>query len=172
MISRVVDTALVRRDGNAHWAVTLIEHPGGLAVLRRDGPLHRVIVADAPLARADSGCPDAYSAATWTPDGDLALVVRLSPPGLVLSPTSCGTAPGGGADRDCIRPAPGDRVLLLSCAAFDRVPEVLAQGVAHPPTLIEQDAEELLLEIFRDIGRGAGAVIDRRREVTVRAASA
>jgi hypothetical protein len=166
VISRVVDTALVRRDGDALWAVTLIEHAGGLAVFRQDGPLHRVIVADSPRVPADSGSPDSYSAATWTPDGDLALVVRLSPPGLVVSPTSCATTPGGGADRDCIRPTPGDRVLLLSCAAFDRVPEVLAQGVAHPPTLLEQDPEKLLLEIFRDIGCGAGAVIDRRPDPT------
>ena len=54
------------------------------------------------------------------------------------------------------------RLLLLSCAAFEAMPEVLANGIANVPTdLAAQDPDDLLLEIFREARHGAGAVIDR-----------
>ncbi len=70
--------------------------------------------------------------------------------------------PAGGADRECVRLAPGERLLLLSCAAFEGMPEVLANGIANVPAhFTTQDPDDLLLEIFHELGRGAGAVIDR-----------
>lgn len=162
MVSRVVDTALVRRTDHGLWSVTCIEYPRGLALLHRDGPLNRVLIGDSPNAVRLPGDPDAYSAATWTPDGELAVTVQRAPPGILVGPTGCRTSPDRGEARDWLRPRPGERLLLLSCAAFDRMPETLAQGItASPPGLSERGPEELLLEIFRDVGCGAGAIIDR-----------
>ena len=91
-----------------------------------------------------------------------ALVVHHSPPAIVVGSTGCRALPADGANHDCVRLAPGERLLLLSCAAFEGMPEVLANGIADVPNgLVDQDPEDLLLEIFRELGHGAGAVIDR-----------
>jgi hypothetical protein len=80
----------------------------------------------------------------------------------VVGSAGCRTLPAAGAQRDCVRLDPGERLLLLSCAAFEAMPEVLANGIANGPTgLAAQDPDDLLLEIFRELGHGAGAVIDR-----------
>ena len=63
--------------------------------------------------------------------------------------------------RDADQEVVGERLLLLSCAAFEKMPEVLADIGTVPTELVRQDPENLLLEIFHDFGHGAGAVIDR-----------
>ena len=161
-MSRVVGSALLNRKADESWSVTCIEYPRGLALLEPHPTMTRVIVADSTNTFAGPSDPDAYSAAACTRDGELALVLHHSPPALVIGSTGCRTLPAGGADRDRIRLAPGERLLLLSCAAFEGMPEVLANGIANVPSdLATQDPDDLLLEIFHELGRGAGAVIDR-----------
>ena len=42
------------------------------------------------------------------------------------------------------------------------MPEVLANGIANAPTdIATRDPDEPLLEIFRELRHGAGAVLDR-----------
>ncbi len=161
-MNRVVGDALVSRRIEDNWSVTCVEYPKGLALLQRTDPMTRVIIADSANTFAGPDDPDAYSAAVCTPDGEVALVVCQSPPALVVGPTGCRAVPAEGATSDCVRLAAGERLLLLSCAAFEKMPEVLADGIGAVPTeLVRQDPEDLLLEIFHDFGHGAGAVIDR-----------
>ena len=161
-MSRVVGDALLSQRTDERWSVTCVEYPKGLALMERTGPMTRVIVADSANTFAGPDDPDAYSAAACTPDGELALVVHHSPPALVVGSTGCRAEPAGGANSDCVRLAPGERLLLLSCAAFESMPEVLANGIGTVPAeFVAQDPETLLLEIFREFGHGAGAVIDR-----------
>ena len=161
-MSRVVGSALLNRRDDEPWSVTCIEYPRGLALLEPRPTMTRVIVADSTNTFAGPDDPDAYSAAACTRDGDLALVVHHSPPALVIGSTGCRTLPADGGCRDSVRLAPGERLLLLSCAAFEAMPEVLANGLGDDSTdLAGQDPEDLLLDIFRELGHGAGAVIDR-----------
>jgi len=161
-VSRVVGSALLNQKADERWSVTCIEYPKGLALLQPGPTMTRVIVADSTSTFAGPASPDAYSAAACTRDGELALVVHHSPPALVVGSTGCRTLPADGASRDCVRLAPGERLLLLSCAAFESLPKVLANGIANVRTdLADRDPEDLLLEIFRELGHGAGAVIDR-----------
>lgn len=161
-MSRVVGTALLNRRCDERWSVTCIEYPRGLALLEPGAKLTRVIVADSTNTFAGPDDPDAYAAAACTPDGELALVVHHSPPALVVGRAGCRTLPADGAAHECVRLAPGERLLLLSGAAFESMPQVLADGIGTIPTgLAHQDPEDLLLEIFHDLGHGAGAVIDR-----------
>ena len=161
-MSRVVGSALLSTSADERWSVTCIEYPKGLALLQPGPGMTRVIVADSTNTFAGPTDPDAYSAAACTHDGELALVVHHSPPALVVGSTGCRTLPADGASRDCLRLAPGERLLLLSCAAFESMPEVLANGIANVPNdLATQDPDDLLLEIFHELGHGAGAVIDR-----------
>ncbi len=160
-MSRVVGEALLNRRTDERWRVTCVELPKGLALLQRTGPMTRVVVADSANTFAGPDDPDAYAAAVCTPEGELALVVRNSPPAIVVGPTGCMTRPAEGAGRDCMTLGAGERMLLLSAAAFESLPRVLCDNLTcAPDALAGRDPEDLLLEIFREVGRGAGAVID------------
>ncbi len=172
-MNRVVGDALLSRRTDARWSVTCVEYPKGLALLQRTGPMTRVIVADSANTFAGPEDPDAYSAAVCTPDGELALVVHHSPPAIVVGSTGCRTRPAEGACRDCVRLNPGERLLLLSGAAFEALPPVLADGLSSSAAdLAHCDPEDLLLEIFREVGHGAGAAIDHLLPPVAGAASA
>ena len=171
-MSRVVGSALLNHKADECWSMTCIEYPKGLALLEPRPTMTRVIVADSTNTFAGPADPDAYSAAACTRDGEMALVVRNSPPALVIGSTGCRTLPAAGASRECVRLVPGERLLLLSCAAFESMPEVLANGIANVPAhLAGQDPDDLLLEIFHELGHGAGAVIDRLPVPTPQGAS-
>lgn len=162
MMNRVVGDALLSRRSDERWSVTCVELPKGLAVLERNGPMTRVIVADSSTTVAGPHDPDAYAAAVCTPDGELALVVHNSPPAIVVGASECSTRPAEGAGRDCLCLDPGQRLLLLSAAAFESLPRILADSLTSAPDdLARRNPEDLLLEIFREVGRGAGAAIDR-----------
>ena len=81
-MNRVVGDALLNRRTDERWSVTCVEYPRGLALLQRTGPMTRVIVSDSANTFAGPDDPDAYSAAVCTPDGELAVVVRNSPPAI------------------------------------------------------------------------------------------
>lgn len=161
-MSRVIGSALLNQKADGRWSVTCIEYPKGLALLEPRPTMTRVVIADDTGTVAGPAGQDAYLAAACTRDGELALVAHHSPPALVISSTGCRILPEAGARRDCIRLVPGERLLLLSSAAFESMPEVLADGIANVPhDLATRHADDLLLEIFHDLGHGAGAVIDR-----------
>lgn len=167
MVSRVVGDAIVHRESSGCWTWTSLECSRGLARLEMKGHLTQIVVADTGDAVAGLDEPPAFAAAACTCDGELVVVTRGAPPAIVLGPAGCRTAPADGSVRDSMFPQPGERFLLLSCAAFENMPDVLAKGIEQCPTdLIEQDPEELLLAIFEGLAQGAGAVIDRQPHPT------
>lgn len=92
-------------------------------------------------------------------------MTRRSPPAIIVGAHGCRTTPTGGADRDSEFPEEGQRLLMLSCSAFETMPQALVEAMTScPSTLIDRDPEELLLAIFADLGHGAGAVIDRTND--------
>lgn len=160
MVTRVVGEALVHAEMDARWSVTSIEYPQGLARLERRAGLTRVVVGDTEDTEPDR--PVAYSALACTPDGDVVIVARRSPPAIVLGRSGVRTAPADGAQHECQHPAAGDRLLLLSCAAFENMSQALAADIGRASrSLRHEHPQTLLLAIFQDFGRGAGAVVDR-----------
>lgn len=165
MVTRIVGDALLHTEVNPAWTVTSLECNRGLALLDLRRGLTQVVIADTGDAVAGLDAPSAFAAAACTPDGEVVVVARHSPPAIVLGPHGCRTSPSEGAGRETQYPHPGERLLLLSCSAFENMSDVLAQGMnGSPSSLIERDPQELLLEIFADLGCGAGAVIDRRTD--------
>ena len=165
MVTRIVGDALLHTEVDTAWTVTSLECSRGLARLDLRRGLTQVVIADTGDAVAGRDEPPSFAAAACTHDGEVVLVARRSPPAIVLGPTGCRTSPSDGTGRETQYPEPGERLLLLSCSAFENMSDVLAKGMNESPSaLIERDPQELLLEIFADLGCGAGAVIDRRAD--------
>ena len=161
-MSHLVGSAIVHAEVDDSWAVTSLECAKGLVSVDRRQGLTRVVVGDTHDSVAGMHEPPAFSAAAFTSDGEFIVVARRSPPAIAMDPTGSRITPAGGATLDSEYPEPGRRFLLLSCAAFEDLPEFLATGLERSPSeLISRDAEDLLLCIFADHERGAGAVIDR-----------
>lgn len=161
MMTRSLDRGLLTRHVDDQWRVTCLEYPAGRIELSPHGVVTSVLVADHE-GDGSSASRDAWAAAACTPEGELALVVHHGPPAILLDETGHRVAPGGGLGRACWFAAPGDRLLLLSCSAFDAAPQSLpGTSAVSARSVRAQDPEELLLGIFRTAERGAGAVIDR-----------
>lgn len=167
MVSRVVDSALVRSVVGDTWTVTCVEYPYGVVRLDSGPGLTQVVVGDEVGTETDDVRPGPYAAASCTADGELVLVVRAAPPAIAVTPEACRTRPCDGAVRDSEFPQEGARLILLSCAVLEAVPDVLVDGVngVAPGRLATQDPQSLLIELVGGAGCGAGAVIDRRARV-------
>lgn len=164
MVSRLVGEALLRTEHDDLWTVTCAEYPQGLVRLERRARLTQVVVAD----RADAAAPEvsSYGAAACTVDGELLVALRSAPPAIVVGSDGRRTRPPGGTGHDSEFPGPGQRLILLSCAAFEAVPSLLVDGdEAAAGRLATQDPETLLLALLGQGARGAGAVIDRHPDV-------
>lgn len=162
MSSHAVGAGLVRIARTSRWTITCVEYAYGVVRLERSPGLTQVVVGECVEREGSSDLEASYVAAACTHDGELLVVVRSAPPGLVVSPTSCRTRPGDGASQDVEVPTAGERLILLSCAVFESVPDVLVEGVNGDPAtrLATQDAETLLVSLVGGAGRGAGVVID------------
>lgn len=162
MVSRRVGQALVRTENDQRWTVTSVEYPQGVVRLERRARLTQVIIGDRTgLVPASPGA-ESFAAAACTLDGELLVAVRSAPPAIVVGPQSCRTRPSEGASLDSEFALPGGRLILLSCSAFEAVPDVLVEGVsdASSSRLATQDPQSLLVELLGEASRGAGAIID------------
>ncbi len=160
--SHVVDSALVRRSRGARWTVTCVEYPYGVVRLDGGAGLTQVVVGDHIGSVEATQRVESYAAAACTTDGELLVAVRAAPPAIAVSTTACRTRPCDGADHDSEFPGAGERLILLSCAVFEAVPEVLVDGVngAASGVLATRDAESLLIDLVGGAACGAGAIID------------
>lgn len=167
MVSRLVGAALVRTLTDARWTVSCVEYPYGIVRLEHGARLIRVVVGDQVGADASANGEESFAAAACTGDGELLVAVRAAPPAIVVTGQACRTRPGGGAAHDADVARDGDRLILLSCAVFEAVPEVLVDGVNGDGAgrLATQDPESLLIELVGGAGCGAGVIIDHCREV-------
>ncbi|KGN31576.1 hypothetical protein N798_08585 [Knoellia flava TL1] len=162
--SHVVDSGLLRTMSSALWTVTCAEYPYGVVRLESGPRLTQVVVGDDVDPANDTGRPAPYAAASCTTDGELVVVVRDAPPAIVVTIGDCRTRPLDGAEHDSEFPQEGERLILLSCAVFEAVPDVLVDGVNGVASgrLATEDPESLLIELVGGAACGAGAIIDRR----------
>ena len=78
-----------------------------------------------------------------------------------MTPTGCRARPRDGSGHDSEFPLPSERLILLSCSAFEAVSDLLVEGVCTAPDrLSNEDPEALLVALLGQGGTGAGAVID------------
>lgn len=167
MVSRVVGAALVRTVSHTRWTVTCVEYPYGVVLLEPGSRLTRVVIGDHVGSVASGNREESFAAAAWTGDGELLVAVRAAPPAIVVDGRTCRTRPGDGASHDTEVVRDGERLILLSCAVFEAVPEVLVDGVNGAATgrLATQDPESLLLDLVGGAACGAGVIIDHHPEV-------
>jgi hypothetical protein len=160
--SRLVDSALVRSASDARWTVTCVEYPYGVVRLERSARLTQVVVGDHVGSPESLQRVESFAAAACTVDGELLVAVRAAPPAIVVSTRTCRTRPCDGAAHDSEFPSAGERLILLSCAVFEAVPDVLVDGVNGAPSgrLATQDPESLLIDLVGGAACGAGAIID------------
>ncbi|MGG5261095.1 hypothetical protein [Phycicoccus avicenniae] len=150
----------MRTEHDALWTVTCAEYPRGLVRVRRRSGLTQVVVAD--RGEVGAPAPDSFAAAACTRDGELLLSLRAAPPAIVVGAADLRTRPADGGGHDSEFPGPGQRLILLSCAAFEAAPTLLATGGDPTQDLLgTEDPERLLLALLGAGGRGAGTVIDR-----------
>ena len=160
MTSHIVGDALTRTETFSGWTVTVAEYPKGVARIDHRPRLTQVVVSD-QLDDEPDGPDPCYAAAACTPEGELLVAVRCAPPALVVAPTGCRTRPSDGSGHDSEFPLPSERLILLSCGAFEAVSELLVEGVCTTPDrLLDEDPEALLIALLGQGGIGAGAVID------------
>jgi hypothetical protein len=126
-----------------------------------------VIVADArvasPMATDLPGAFPASSTSVWChADGSIQVRATWAPPTLLVR--DCGTVmvPQTPGTPGIERLARGDRLLILSAAAFEAAPEamvrLLHEGAVH---LLAADPARLLDELFREAPHAGGAVVTR-----------
>ena len=156
--------------GSGGWLVTAIESVGGLARVGHSGEVTEVVVADTSARGAFD--PECFAAAACTQEGDVLLVSRQSPPALLVSGGDKRIAPAASLDSELLHLQQGDRLVILSPAVFEQLPEALAHTLhSAPADLLAADPAALLSEIFEGVSAGAGVVIGRAAHITDRGGS-
>lgn len=95
-------------------------------------------------------------------DGRAMVTTRQAPPAIIVSSSGPRVTPAdaGLASVESLRP--GERLLVLSSASFDEMPEVLVDLLyTTPDRLLLSYPVDLLVEIVAATGQGAGALIER-----------
>jgi len=158
-----VGAALVRTVSDRQWTVTCVEYPYGVVRLEQRAWVTQVVVGDGVGSVESQRSEESFAAAACTVEGELLVAVRSAPPAIVVGAEACRIRPSEGATHDSAFPDPGERLILLSCAVFESVPDVLVDGVngAWSSELSMQDPESLLLTLLGEGARGAGVIIDR-----------
>lgn len=162
MVAQLTDNAVVRsHEGPGGWHVVVLECANGLANVASSHGITRVLVADMPTRGAtDRSC---FAATACTPEGDALVIARQAPPALLVSYDGQRPAPSNPQEDELLHLGERQRLLILSAAAFEAMPRVLARALHGPPSaLLEVDPVMLLTDLFDEIGSGSGAVISRQ----------
>jgi hypothetical protein len=97
-----------------------------------------------------------------SPGGTVTVTTRHAPPAIIATPAGPRVTPSDAGTASTEVLAPGERLLLLSSASFDEMPELLAGLLCTTPDrLLVSDAVELLTALFEATGQGAGALVER-----------
>jgi hypothetical protein len=162
MVMQLTERDLLRTDhAVGGWQITAIECQRGLArVDSHDPHLTEIVVADLPPGRASGR--DCFTAVACTDDGEALVMSRQAPPALLVTRSGQWPVPGHGEGQELIRIDGDQRLLILSAAAFDALPESLGRTLHGPPSIVlDADPFTLLHSLFREIGAGSGAIIGR-----------
>lgn len=161
MVTRLVGAALVRQEVSDRWTVTCVEYSQGRVRLQRRARLIQVVVGDGLPSSEASVSSQSYVAAACTLDGELLVAARSAPLAIAALPEGCRTRPAGGVPHDSEFPAVGERLILLSAAAFAAVPDLLGTADAAPRVdLCTRDPQALLMDLLGEAAVGSAAVID------------
>lgn len=161
MVSQVAERKRLRTHRVAGgWLITSMECAGAMAVVEESSGVADVLVAD---GYANGGPdPDCFAAAACTPDGDVLVISRQSPPALLVTHGDKRATPAHPLGRELVHLYGMDKLLMLSPALFEVMPEVLARTLhATPMDLLAADPASLLSEIFTDVHAGSGVIIGR-----------
>jgi hypothetical protein len=148
------------------WDVTVLEHRGGLATVRRGIGLLEVAVGDvAPAGRSTHRHHHAQpceTTASCHADGRIDVRACTAPPALVVSADATRRLPDVPGTVGSLGLGIGERVLMLSAAAFEALPPALVDVLRAPSArVLQADPVELLQQIFAETSFGCGALICR-----------
>lgn len=162
MVNQTAERRQVRTHlGPGGWLVTAIECADGVARVGSVGGVTDVVVADCSCHGVLD--PDCFTAAACTPEGDVLLVSRQSPPALLVTREAKRTAPAIPLDQELVTLQPADRLLMLSPALFEAMPEALARTLnGTTADLLTAEPTTLLGAIFEHVGAGSGVIISRQ----------
>lgn len=164
MVTQVLDAGLVRTQGDyGGWTVTTIESSHGLARVRPQDGITEIFVGETCDGGSTSSNPcRAYSAAACTPEGDALVLTREAPPAILVTAAFHRTSPADPGMRSLEHLEVGERLVMLSSASFEDMPDLLAALLRSAPAkLLRSDPANLLAELFQAVGQGAGAIIER-----------
>jgi hypothetical protein len=129
-----------------------------------------VVVADGGLATAGAPMADdlplplgGSSCLVWgRPDGHIQVRAAWAPPALLVSAERTLMVPESPGTPGLSTMAPGDRLLVLSSAAYEAAPERMVRLLHEEPArLLAADADDLLRALFLDVPQAGGAVVTR-----------
>ncbi len=126
-----------------------------------------VIVADAhaasPMALDLPGAFPSSSTSVWChADGSVRVRATWAPPTLLIRPGRTVMVPESPGQPGSAHLEVGERLLVLSAAAFEAAPEAMVRLLHEKPErLLAADPVELLDELFREAPNGGGAVVTR-----------
>ena len=163
MVTRTLDAELAPTAGEfGGWMVTTLESRQGFARVTRSHGLTEVVVGETGTTVQDAGAAFAHASVTCTPGGHATVLAREAPPAILVTLSEHRTSPAEPGSATLERLTPGERLVVLSSAAFEEMPELLADLLCNDPVrLLASPAAELLLSIFEVVGKGAGAIIER-----------
>ncbi len=159
-----------RQVSAAGFSVVLHEGTGRAA---RAVPGHErlgVIVADAgvasPMARDLPGAFPSSSTSVWChAEGSIRVRATWAPPTLLISGGRTVMVPETPGSTGIARLSRGDRLLVLSSAAFEAAPGAMVRLLHEgPERLLSTDPADLLDELFREAPGGGGAVVTRMED--------
>ena len=159
-LAPVVDLAVTTHPG---WRVTAVQSRRGCARTTSQGDHVEVLVGER-TRRTDNGVGScsAFVLLSCAPDGAVGVTLRQAPPAIVATASGPRVTPADAGTASVERLAPGERLLVLSSASFDEMPEVLSDLLCTTPDrLLVSDAAELLTTLFEATGQGAGALLER-----------
>ncbi len=95
-------------------------------------------------------------------DGSVQVRASWAPPALLVSAERTLMVPETPGTPGLSVMAPGDRLLVLSVAAYEAAPERMVRLLHEEPArLLAADADDLLRTLFRDVPDAGGAVLTR-----------
>jgi hypothetical protein len=145
------------------WRVTTAESRRGCARITSRGDHTEVLVGErARAVDRDGGPCNAFVTVSCLASGAAAVRARQAPPAIVVTPGGPRVTPADAGSSSLEHLEPGDRLLVLSSASFDEMPELLADLLCTTPDrLLVSHPPDLLHALFEATGQGAGALIER-----------
>ena len=127
MVTRTLDAELAHTAGEfGGWTVTTLESRQSFARVTRRHGLTEVVVGERGTAAGDSDTSFAHTSVTCTPGGHATVLAREAPPAILVTLSGHRTSPAEPGSASLERLSPGERLVVLSSAEFEEMPELMA----------------------------------------------